>query len=306
MIDPAILKKVKNIQLKTDRLVSEALAGSYASAFKGTGIEFDEIREYVPGDDVRNIDWNVTARTGQPHVKKFVEERELTVMLLIDLSGSQRFGSTGSLKAELAAEISALLAFLANANNDRVGLIVFSETVERYIPPRKGRRHALWIIREILSFQPRGRGTDIQAALELLNKVTRHSAVVFLVSDFLDEGFNRSLRASARRHDLVAVAVTDPRESRLPPVGLIQLRDAETGSLATIDTASPRVRATFARLARERAAARDRLLRSSGVEALFVSTGQSYLDAIKRFLLRRERRLRYAGRGGTRRRAGGG
>lgn len=290
MLDPEILRKVKNIQIKTDRLINEVLAGNYASAFKGVGMEFEEIREYFPGDDIRDIDWNVTARTGRPHIKKFVEERELTVMLLVDLSGSQQFGTTGALKAELAAEAAALLAFLAIANNDRVGLVIFSDRIEKFIPPQKGRRHVLRLVREILTYRPEGRGTKIQSALDFLNKVTIHGSVAFLVSDFIDEGYARQLRISARRHDLVAVTIHDRREHELPSVGLLRLMDAESGNEITVDTADAAVRERFSRLAEERCARRDHLLLTSGVEALHLTTGEPYLNAFRKFFAARERR----------------
>lgn len=291
MLDPQILRQVKGIQIKTDRLIDEVLAGEYASAFKGAGMEFDELREYCPGDDVRNIDWNVTARTGRPHIKKFLEERELTVILLVDLSGSLQFGSTAAFKADLAAEVSALLAFLADRNNDQVGLIIFSDSVERFIPPQKGRRHALRIIREILTYRPMGRGTNIRAALEFLNRVTNHRSVVFLLSDLIGSGYERALRASALRHDLVAMVIVDPRERDLPNVGLIELCDAESGEARLVDTANPGTRRRWAAEAAERASARDRLLASSGIEAVLLATDRPYLEAFKRFFRRRERRI---------------
>jgi len=291
LLAPEILRKVKSIQIKTDRLIDEVLAGEYASAFKGAGMDFDELREYCPGDDVRDIDWNVTARTGRPHIKKFLEERELTVVLLVDLSGSLQFGSTAVFKSDLAAEVSALLAFLADRNNDQVGLIIFSDSVEKFIPPQKGRRHALRIIREILTYQPLGRGTNIQTALEFLNRVTNHRSVVFLLSDLIGSGYERALRATARRHDLVAMVITDPREGELPAVGLIELYDAESGEARLIDTANLKTRNRMAAETAARAAARDRLLASSGIEAVLLATDRPYLEAFKRFFRRRERRI---------------
>lgn len=292
MISKEILKKVHKIQYKISKISNELMSGQYTSAFKGVGIEFDEVREYVPGDDVRSIDWNVTARSGSPYIKRFAEERELTVMLAIDLSGSQRFGSVAHLKSELAAEISALLAFLAIKNNDKVGLLIFSDECEKYLPPQKGRRHVLRVIREILGYQPRGTGTRIEEALKFINKVLKHRSIVFLVSDFLDDNFEKTLGITARRHDLVAVRIKDPKEIDLPDLGLIEFQDNETGRSVLVDTSAGKNR----EMIRLNAARRDellaKLLRRYKVDLINIDTDRSYLEPIQKFFKLRERRMR--------------
>jgi len=290
-----ILRKVRQIDIRTNRLVTEALGGQYHSVFKGRGMDFDEVREYVPGDEVRRIDWNVTARTGHPFVKKFTEERELTILLLVDLSASGNFGSAAQSKRELAAEVASVLAFSAIRNNDKVGLLLFSDQVEQYIPPQKGRRHVLRVVREILFFAPKHRGTDIGHALDFANRVTKRRAVVFLLSDFQQEGaagerLGRGLRLTARRHDLIAVPIGDPRERELPNVGLLTVEDVETGELLELDTASRAVRERFATFARMRA---DRLrdtFRAEGIDALVLDTGAPYLPPLMYFFKNRKRR----------------
>jgi uncharacterized protein (DUF58 family) len=285
------LKAVRKIQIRTSHLVTDMFAGQYQSVFKGRGMEFAEVRLYQPGDEVRTIDWNVTARTGVPYVKRYAEERELTVMLLIDASASTYFGSVRQLKSTLAAEIGALFAFSAITNNDKVGLVIFSDRVELALPPRKGNRHVLRVIREILSLQPAGRGTDIPAALEHLGRVTKRRCVVFVVSDFLDPNCRQTLKVAARRHDVIAVVLNDPREVTLPPVGLIELEEAETGSRYVVDTNDSRVRAAFAKTAAAARAERDRMLRSADVDAIVVDTEKPYAEALLRFFRMRERRL---------------
>lgn len=294
-----ILRKVRQIDLRTNRLVTDALAGHYHSVFKGRGMDFDEVREYVPGDEVRRIDWNVTARTGHPFVKKFTEERELTILLLVDVSASGRFGSALQTKRELAAEVASVLAFSAIRNSDKVGLILFSDGIEQYIPPGKGRRHVLRVVREILFFEPRLRGTNIAEALDFANRVTARRAVVFLVSDFQQpanaEGelpFRRGLRLAAKRHDLVAVPIEDRRERELPDVGLLTLEDAETGELVEVDTADRRVRERFAHAAAARAARVREAFRAEAVDALELRTNEPYLPALQRFFATREKRRR--------------
>jgi uncharacterized protein (DUF58 family) len=225
LLSKEVLKKIKGIQLKISHMSNEVISGNYISAFKGTGIEFNEVREYIPGDDIRAIDWNVTARVGTPFVKRYVEERELTVMLMDDLSGSQYFGTADNLKSELAAEISALIAFLAIKNNDKVGLLIFSDICEKYLPPQKGRLHVLRVIREILGYQPVHTGTDINQSLNFINKVLKHRSIIFLISDFRDTGFENSLKSISRRHDVIAVNISDPRECDLPAVGVIEFQD---------------------------------------------------------------------------------
>jgi uncharacterized protein (DUF58 family) len=284
------LRTVRKIQIRTSHLVSDLFAGQYHSVFKGRGMDFAEVRLYQPGDDVRTIDWNVTARTGVAHVKRHEEERELTVMLLVDVSASTRFGSVRQTKSQLAAELGAVLAFSAITNNDKVGLVLFSDRIELALPPRKGTRHVLRVIREILSIRPAGRGTDVAAALEHLAHVSKRRAVVFLVSDFLDPRCAGGLRLAARRHDVVAVVLDDPRERTLPDVGLIELEDAESGARAVVDTGDRRVREAFARAATEARRERDRMLRAADVDAVAVDTGQPYADALRRFFRMREKR----------------
>ena len=248
MIPAEILRKVKRIEIRTRHLVNTVFSGEYHSVFKGQGVAFAEVREYQPGDDIRTIDWNVTARMGHPFVKVFDEERELTVMLMVDASASGDFGTVEQMKGEIGVELCALLAFSAIQNNDRVGLIIFTDEVEAFIPPKKGKKHVLRVIRELLYFRPTRRGTDIGAALDYLNRVTRRKSVVFLVSDFVASGYERALRVAGRRHDLVAVALQDPRETALPDVGIVELEDAETGEEILVDTSDPVVRDSFARL----------------------------------------------------------
>ena len=291
MIPKELLKAVRRIQIRTSRLVNDVLAGQYESVFKGRGMEFKEVREYQPGDEIRFIDWNVTARMDRPYVKLFAEERELMVMLVVDASGSGMFGTGDKLKNELAAELCAVLAFSAIKNNDKVGLIMFTDDVEKYVPPKKGRRHVLRVVREALYFKPRGKGTNIAAALEFLNRVTTRRCVLFLVSDFMAEGFEHAMRIANKRHDFIAVTVTDPREVELPDVGMIELVDAETGELVLVDTHNRRVRDEFRKRSARRAAVRDELFRSTSVDVIDVSTDKPYADALYKFFRMRERRL---------------
>src|SRR6516165_8875515 len=235
MLPQEILRQIRRLQLKARRAVENLLGGEYHSVFKGTGIAFEEVREYQPGDDIRSIDWNVTARMGHPFVKRFIEERELTLMLVVDCSGSLRFGSRSQQKREVAAEIAAVLAFSAVSNNDRVGLLQFTDRVERFVPPRKGTRHVLRLIRDVLFYEPVRRGTSLKVALDFLNRVLRRRTIVFLLSDFLDEDFGQALKRAGRRHDLVAIRIADPGEERLPAFGLLELEDAETGGRVLID-----------------------------------------------------------------------
>jgi len=270
--------------------VNDVLAGEYTSVFKGRGMEFDEVREYMPGDDVRTIDWNVTARTGRPYVKRFVEERELTVFFLVDLSASGSFGSVRRLKNEIAAEFCALLSFSAVKNNDKVGLIVFTDRIELFVPPKKGTTHVLRLIRELLNFKPKAAKTDLAAALDYFGKVTTKRAVVFLVSDFEAEDFEKQMRIIAKRHDLVAVPVTDPREVRLPNVGLIELEDAETGEIILVDTSSTEVRKRYERLGRERSERFKTLFASMNVDQIEIMTDRDYIPRLVQFFRTRERR----------------
>jgi len=287
-IPKEILEAVRRIEIRTRRLVQEVFSGEYHSVFKGTGMEFREVREYVPGDDVRTIDWNVTARTGDPFVKLFEEERELTVMLAVDMSRSGWFGSQGSSKVEIAAELCGVLAFSAIANKDKVGLLLFSDRVEKYIPPAKGKSHVLRLIRELLTFEPEGHGTSIKAPLELLGSVLKRKATVFLVSDFWDSGFGARLSVLARKHDLVAVRVRDPRETSLPAVGLVNWIDAETGQEVLVDTSSPATRRILASRAAVHDEELERLLASRGVDLVEVSTAESYVEPLRKFFMARE------------------
>ena len=291
MIPREILKKVRRIQIYTTRMVQDVFAGEYQSVFKGRGMEFEEVREYHPGDDVRSIDWNVTARTGNPHVKVFREERELTVVLLADVSASGTFGSVRQRKEELIAEFCAVLAFAAVNNNDRIGLILFSDCVEKYLPPKKGVTHVLRLIRELLYHSPRGKGTDIALALEFLSRVATRRTVSFLVSDFFASGYERAFSIAAKRHDLIAVAVGDPRERRLPDAGIIEFEDPETGEGAEADTGDQRVREAFERIAARRAEARRAFFASRGVDCISVDTAEPYARELMKFFRARERRM---------------
>jgi uncharacterized protein (DUF58 family) len=291
MLTSEQIKAIRKIQIRTSHLVSDLFAGQYQSVFKGHGMEFAEVRQYLPGDDVRTIDWNVTARTGTPHVKRFVEERELTVMLLVDASASTQFGTVRQLKSEMAAELAAVFAFSAITNNDKVGLVMFSDHVELALRPKKGTRHVLRVIREVLSFRPQGRETDIGAALEHLGHVTKRRCVTFLISDFLDPRAQAALKIANRRHDVIAVVLDDPREISLPDIGLIEMEEAETGRRIVVDTADPDVRAHFAREAEQRRRERDRILRSVDIDPILVRTDRPYAEALLRFFRMRERRL---------------
>ena len=287
-----LLRAVRQIEIRASRLVDDALAGEYVSVFRGRGMEFDEVREYVPGDDIRTIDWNVTARVGSPHVKRFVEERELTVVILVDASSSGRFGSLKRQKYEVAIEISAMLAFSAIRNKDKVGLMIFTDQVEKFIPPKKGRRHVLRLIRELIQFEPAHRGTDISEVLDYMGRVITRRTVSFLISDFIGEGFDRPLLLASKKHDLIAVAISDAREVEFPDVGFIELQDAETGERVLVDTHDRVTRDGYRRGQEEtRDALADRFARI-GVDVIPVRTDQPYIDPIVKFFKMRERRLR--------------
>jgi uncharacterized protein (DUF58 family) len=290
IITEELARKVREIEIVARRMANDAMAGEYHSVFKGRGMEFSEVRPYTHGDDARSIDWNVTARSGYPHIKRFVEERELTVILAVDASGSLEFGTRKEMKGELAAEVCALLAFAAIRNNDRVGLAIFSEDVELYVPPRKGRRHVLRIIRELLYFRPAKRGTNIKGALEYMRRILTRRAVVFLVSDFLEDNLEQPLSAFARRHDLVTIGARDRREETLPNVGLIELEDAETGQRMIVDTSSRAVRREFERQAVERREALSKTMSKLDLDFVQLETGEDYLPPlIKLFRLRARR-----------------
>ena len=294
MLTRELLKKIRHIEIVTERLVRDRMAGQYHSVFKGSGIAFSEVRAYTPGDDIRQIDWNVSARMNEPYVKLFVEERERTVLLLVDMSASGRFGSREQEKRELAAELGALLAFSAIRNNDRVGLIIFTDQVERFVPPKKGKKHVLRVISEILSYRPRSPGTAIGAGLEFLGRVARRRSVAFLISDFLAPvaSYERVLRVAARRHDLVPVTVTDPLEDALPSVGLVELEDPETGDIVVFDTSGPEG-AAFAEDSRRAREAREGLWRRLKLDAITLRTDRPYLPELTAFFEARTRRMRH-------------
>jgi uncharacterized protein (DUF58 family) len=292
MIPREILQKVRRIEIATRGLVNDVFSGEYHSVFKGRGMSFAEVREYRYGDDIRSIDWNVTARTGDPFVKVFDEERELTVMLVVDASGSGDFGSRDRMKTELATEICAALAFSAIKNNDKVGLIIFTDRVEKFVPPRKGRRHVLRVLRELLYFRPEGRGTNIAQALEYLTRVITRRAVVFLVSDFLDAGYQRPLSVAARRHDVVAIQIADAREQALPAIGLVELQDAETGEQVVVNTSDKAFQTAFAKDVERLRDERQRTFRRTKVDVIPIETGQSYVEPLMRFFKDRARRFR--------------
>jgi uncharacterized protein (DUF58 family) len=286
-----ILKKIRSLEIKTKGLVQTMFAGDYHSVFKGRGMNFEDVREYQPGDEIRAIDWNVTARLGTAFVKKFTEERELTVVLVVDVSASGNFGSVSQSKRELAAEVACVLAFSAIRNNDKVGLLLFSDRVELFIPPKKGRSHTLRIIREILFFKPAGRGTAPALALDYLNKVVTRRAVIFFISDFQTDDFSRELSVSGRRHDFIALHIQDQREEALPNVGIITLEDAETGEQIEINTGDRTTRARFSAQAETQRAELNRTLRRSNIDAISLRTGEDYLPALRSFFKQRERRL---------------
>jgi len=295
MIPKELAKKIRYLEIFTSKAVNDTLAGEYESVFKGRGMEFDEVREYQIGDEVRSIDWNVTARMGHPYVKRFVEERELTVIFLVDLSASGAFGSTRQMKNEVAAELCALLAFSAIKNNDKVGLIVFTDRVEMFIPPAKGTTHVLRLIRELLEFRPKQTRTNIGAGIEYLGRVTTKRSVVFLVSDFLGSGFEKQLHVLAKRHDLIAVSITDPREVRVPDVGLIELEDAETGERIVIDTGSMAVRNQYERLGNDQQGRLRGMFRSMDIDQIEVFTDRDYVRDLVLFFRTRERRAQGGG-----------
>ena len=294
MLSAATLRKIRRIELHTKKLVNESFAGAYHAVFKGRGIAFDSVRPYEPGDNVRDIEWNVTARTGQPFVKRYIEERELTVMLLLDSSASVMFGSVQQRKRDLAAELGATLAFAAISNNDKAGLMVFSDQIELYIPPRKGRNHTLRLIRDLLAAEPAHRGTDISLALQSVTRMLKRRAIIFLISDFLTppNTYFHNLTLANRKHDVIAVTITDPLEHAWPDAGLVSLRDAETGALTWVDTSSPAWRQQFAQQARAMVTQRDRALARAGVDRIDLAVNSDYVSALRIFFQKRARRLR--------------
>lgn len=292
MLNRDLLKKVKKIELSTRHLVNEVFGGEYHSVFKGRGMEFAEVREYTPGDDIRTIDWNVSARTGVPYVKLFEEERELTVMILVDASASGAFGTKVQMKRSLAAELSAVLAFSAVKNNDKVGLIIFTDRVEKYIPPRKGRSHVLRVIREVLDHEPQHQGTSINTALEFMSRVIRKRSVTFMISDFLDKDYERSIKQASRKHDMLSFHLQDPWEIQLPDLGLIQLHDGETGETSLINTGNATLRKTYETRSRERFENLQNFFKSNGLDYLPIRTDVPYVDALISFFRKRAARRR--------------
>lgn len=290
MLTEELMREVRRLQLRTKRRVQGLFAGEYQSAFKGRGIEFAEVREYEPGDDVRAIDWNVTARSGKTFIKRFHEERELTVMLLVDLSPSGSFGSSGKDKARVAVEVAAVLALTASMNNDRVGLLIFADQVELFLPPRKGRTHMLRLLRELLNFEPKGQGTDVGAALEHMGRLLNRRSLAFVISDFESRPFERVMKVVSRQHEMVAVQVSDPREAELPNVGLVHVVDAESGERQTIDTSSARARREYAKLAAERVQEQSRLFARAKVDRVRVSTDRPFVADLERYFRVREGR----------------
>ena len=295
MLTSELMNKIRHIEIRTRRLVNDSFAGEYHSIFKGRGMEFDEVRPYYPGDEVRTIDWNVTARTGQPYVKRYVEERELTVMLMVDASGSGDFGSEGPFKRELAAELASVLSFSATTNKDKVGLMIFTDQVELYIPPRKGRKHVLRLIRELLAFEPEHHGTDIKNALDKMNQILKQRSIIFLVSDFIDnpDSYQRALYTTNRKHDVIAVDLHDPLESNIANVGLLALEDAETGDFVYVDTSNNSWRNQFTQQAEQIEQAKKQVLAGAGVDRVNINTDQDYVQALTLFFHKRAGRQRH-------------
>jgi uncharacterized protein (DUF58 family) len=291
MLPKELIKRIRKLEIATRKVVSDMLAGQYQSVFKGRGMAFSEVRQYQPGDEVRTIDWNVTARMNDTYVKVFTEERELTVMLIVDVSASKEFGSKERSKAEMAAEVAAQIAFSAIANNDRVGLILFSDRVEKVVPPRKGKKHVLRVVSDILSFKPAGKGTDINAGLDYLSRIAKRKAVTFLISDFLTRDYDKALRIVSRRHDLVPVVLSDPFEAEFPALGLVNLEDAETGQRWLVDTSDPRVRGRFRLLMEKRREERTKIFRKLQLDHVELKAGEDYAGALHRFFRARSRRM---------------
>jgi uncharacterized protein (DUF58 family) len=295
MLTTDLMKKIRHIEIRTRRLVNDSFAGEYHSIFKGRGMAFDEVRPYQYGDEIRTIDWNVTARTGEPYVKRYVEERELTVMLLVDASASESFGSVNRFKRELAAELTAVLSFAATTNNDRVGLMIFTDQIELYIPPRKGRTHVLRLIRELLAFEPQRKGTDIKLALDTVNQILKRRSILFLVSDFLaePESYRQALAITNRRHDVIAVDLHDPLEADLQNVGLLAVEDPETGNLLWMDTSSRAWREGFHGRVQQLQTGKQRVFRQLAVDHIRIGTDEAYTTPLTRFFQTRARRIRH-------------
>jgi uncharacterized protein (DUF58 family) len=290
MLTKELLKQVRQIEIRTRGLVNQVFSGEYHSVFKGRGMEFSEVREYQFGDDIRNIDWNVTARFGHPFIKIFEEERELTVILLVDLSGSLLFGTVEKTKQQIAAELSAILAFSAMKNNDKVGLILFTDKIEKFVPPRKGKKHVLRVIREVLSFEPKGKATNLKSALEYMNNAIKKKSIVFLISDFMDEGYEKILRMVGKKHDLIGVVLNDRREFTLPKIGMIKLNDNETGEERWIDTSDSKVQKTIREMREKITQGRKTLFLTSRLDSIEVTTEENYIKPLIQFFRKRERR----------------
>lgn len=294
MLTTELMNKIRHIEIRTRRLVNDSFAGEYHSVFRGRGMEFDEVRPYLPGDEVRTIDWNVTARMGQPYIKRYVEERELTVMLVVDASGSGDFGSQGRFKRELAAELAAVLSFSATTNKDRVGLMIFTDKIELFIPPRKGRQHVLRLIRELLAFEPQHQGTDLGLALDTINQILKRRSIVFVVSDFYNDpdSYSKPLYLASRKHDVIAVDLHDPLENHIADVGVLALEDAETGELLWLDTGHPAWQAAFAEQTRQFETSKNKVLANAGVDQIKIETDHDYIKALTVFFQKRAHRLR--------------
>ena len=290
MLTKELLKQVRQIEIRTKGLVNQVFSGEYHSVFKGRGMEFSEVREYQFGDDIRNIDWNVTARFGHPFIKIFEEERELTVILLVDLSGSLLFGTVEKTKQQIAAELSAILAFSAMKNNDKVGLILFTDKIEKFVPPRKGRKHVLRVIRDVLSFEPKGKATNLKSALEYMNNAIKKKSIVFLISDFMDEGYEKILRMVGKKHDLIGVVLNDRRDFTLPKIGMIKFTDNETGKERWIDTSDSRVQKTIREMRERIVQGRKSLFLTSRLDSIEVDTQKNYIKPLVQFFRKRERR----------------
>ena len=291
MLPKEVLENVRRLEIGTKGLVNEIFSGEYHTVFKGRGMEFSEVREYVPGDDIRLIDWNVSARTGSPFVKVFSEERELSMMLVVDMSRSGTFGTSYRMKDEVAIEICALLAFSAMKNNDKVGLLIFTDKVEKFIPPRKGRLHVLRVLREIVYHEPENTGTNIKSALEYLLRVIRRNSVVFILSDFMDDGFQKSLRVVSSKHDVIAIKVTDKLEMQLPDAGLISLVDAETGENVVVDTSDEKIRNSYSALRQARQEGLEKMFKKINLDHITIKTGESYVEPLYKFFRVRAKRF---------------
>ena len=295
MLTTELMNKIRRIELRTRRMVNDSFAGEYHSVFKGRGMEFDEVRLYQPGDEIRTIDWNVTARTGNAYIKRYVEERELTVMLVVDMSASEDFGSVNRFKREVAAEITAVLSFAATTNNDKVGLLIFSDQIELFIPPRKGRKHVLRLVRELLAFEPKGQGTDIKLALDTVNQILKRKSILFLVSDFLadPESYRKELSMTNKRHDVIAVDLSDPMESNIAKVGLMAMEDPETGRVAWVDTNDMRWQRAFHKRLAEQDVRKKRSFIQSGVDHIDIQTNEDYTVPLTTFFHQRAQRIRH-------------